>query len=256
MYRESYSGLFLGASLTFQMSMFTADKLAKLLTIDQTIDSVFNNICCAMPLKTRETNMCTHLTFKYETATQALNYLAVKSGGTINKMKALKLIFFSDRYHLRKYGRPVTNDEYLAMSYGPVASGVKDIAEMSVFLDSKVEEYAKKSIQPEPRYNYRSLSAVDTDVFSESEIEALNYAWDHFGCMSEFILADLTHQYPEWKRHEAALKSVSNVRMDYLDFLEDPPNGRDPCCNLTADDKEIISEMVQETSKIAKLMLG
>ena len=90
--------------------------------------------------------MCTHLTFKYETATQALNYLALKSGGRINKMKALKLIFFSDRYHLRKYGRPITNDEYLAMEYGPVASGVKDIAEMSDFLGSKAAKYAGKFI--------------------------------------------------------------------------------------------------------------
>ena len=47
----------------------------------------------------------------------------------------IKLIFFADRYHIRKYGRPITNDEYLAMDFGPVNSGVKDIAEMSGFLD-------------------------------------------------------------------------------------------------------------------------
>src|ERR1700683_762715 len=45
-------------------------------------------------------------------ATQALNYFACLSASgapfaEINKMKALKLLFFADRYHLRKYGRPV-----------------------------------------------------------------------------------------------------------------------------------------------------
>jgi hypothetical protein len=38
---------------------------------------------------------------------------------------------------LRKYGRPVTNDEYVAMGYGPVGSKTKDIAEDTSFLDIK-----------------------------------------------------------------------------------------------------------------------
>ena len=200
--------------------------------------------------------MCIHLSFKHETATQALNYLAIQSGGVINKMKALKLIFFSDRYHLRKYGRPVTNDEYVAMNYGPVASNVKDIAEMSSFLDSKAEEYAKVFITPVSRYEYSSVTPVDMDIFSESEIEALDYAWKNFGHLEEFGLADLTHQYPEWKKHEIALKSLSNVRMDYLDFIENPAEGVDPCCPLTPDDKELIADMIKEKSKISGLMFG
>src|SRR5882724_2767190 len=66
--------------------------------------------------------------FSHRKATQALNFFARKAGGRINKMKALKLVYFADRYHLRKYGRPVVGDEYLAMNYGPVASGTKDLA--------------------------------------------------------------------------------------------------------------------------------
>src|SRR5438309_84841 len=72
--------------------------------------------------------------FSHRKATQALNFFAQRAGGSINKMKALKLVYFADRYHLRKYGRPVVGDEYLAMNYGPVASGTKDLAEMSDFL--------------------------------------------------------------------------------------------------------------------------
>ena len=65
--------------------------------------------------------------FSHRKATQALNFFAQRAGGSINKMKALKLVYFADRYHLRKYGRPVVGDEYLAMNYGPVASGTKDL---------------------------------------------------------------------------------------------------------------------------------
>lgn len=200
--------------------------------------------------------MCIHLTFKYETATQALNYLAGKSGGTLNKLKALKLIFFADRYHLRKYGRPVTGDEYLAMPYGPVASSVKDIAEMSSFLDPKVSSYAKQYVSPINKFTFRSMAPVDTDQLSESDIEALNFAWNNFGAIGKYELAELTHAYPEWKRHESALKHIANVRMDYLDFLGDPPANCDPCFALTDDDKAVVADMLKEKSEIARLILG
>ena len=51
------------------------------------------------------------MSFSYKKATQALNYFARQSGGHLHKMKALKLLFFADRFHLRKSGRPLTNDE-------------------------------------------------------------------------------------------------------------------------------------------------
>ena len=62
--------------------------------------------------------------------TQALNYFARKKNGKINKMKAIKLIYLADRYHLRKYGRPVVGDDYWAMKYGPVASSTLNIADI------------------------------------------------------------------------------------------------------------------------------
>ena len=51
--------------------------------------------------------------FDYKKAVQAINFFARKNGGKITKLEVLKLIFFADRYHLRKYGRPITNDQYL-----------------------------------------------------------------------------------------------------------------------------------------------
>lgn len=76
------------------------------------------------------TPLLNDLFFDYKKATQALNFFALKEGGTINKMKALKLIYFAERYHLRKYGRPVTNDDYWAMGLGTVPSGSRDISHL------------------------------------------------------------------------------------------------------------------------------
>src|SRR5437870_4748342 len=163
--------------------------------------------------------------FSHRKATQALNFFARKAGGRINKMKSLKLVYFADRYHLRKYGRPVVGDEYLAMNYGPVATGTKDVAEMSDFLGEEEARYARKFIEPsESGFAYSSVAEVDEKVFSESDREALRFAWAGFGRIKEFDLSKLTHRYPDWKKHEAALKSkvVTRVPMNYRDFLQDP----------------------------------
>ncbi len=190
--------------------------------------------------------------FSHRKATQALNFLAGQAGGTLNRMKALKLVYFADRYHLRKFGRPVLGDEYLAMNYGPVASGTKDLAEMSDFLGAEEASYAHRFIAPsksEP-HDFRSLAEVEEKVFSESDREALAFAWERFGTVEKFALADLTHQYPEWKRHEAALAShlVSRVPMSYRDFLDDPAPGVEPCHPLNPAEREAIASGIDEVA--------
>ena len=187
--------------------------------------------------------------FSHRKATQALNFFARKAGGRINKMKALKLVYFADRFHLRKYGRPVVGDEYLAMNYGPVASGTKDLAEMSDFLGEEEERYAKRFIRPaESAITYSSIHNVDEKVLSESDREALEFAWGRFGRTAEFALSKLTHRYPDWKRHEAALQSnvVTRVPMNYRDFLEDPEGNIEPCYALAAKERKAIASGIDE----------
>jgi len=41
--------------------------------------------------------------------------------------KIFKIIYFSDREHLIKYGRTITGDRYIAMNDGPVPSNIYDI---------------------------------------------------------------------------------------------------------------------------------
>ncbi len=191
--------------------------------------------------------------FNYKKATQALNYLAQQEGGKINKMKVLKLIYFADRYHLRKYGRLITNDNYLAMQYGPVPSSVKDIAESHDFLDDTVKVYSLQFIQPINNLVLESIAEVDRDILSESDLEALQFAWDNFGHLTQFQLAKLTHSYPEWLRHEDDVARESCVPMQLLDFLQDPIDDADKCFELSEQDKSMRSEQIAELAHIELL---
>ncbi len=194
-----------------------------------------------------------HFIFDHEKSTQALNYFALQQGGRINKMKALKLLYFADRYHVRKYGRLITNDNYVAMQHGPVPSTTKDIAESNDFLDEELKAYSLDFIEPVDNLVLKSVCKVDKSVLSESDLEALQFAWDNFGHLTQFQLRDLTHLYPEWLRHKDTLRFETCVPMYLLDFLEDPIGEANNCFELSEPDKSIRREQLTELAHIESL---
>lgn len=196
--------------------------------------------------------------FDYKKAVQAINFFATKNGGSIDKLRMLKLVYFADRYHLRKYGRFITNDQYLAMKFGPVASSVKEMAELDSLCGTErhyAEGYLLRGTEErsEPEYLVKSAQQVDESVFSESDLEALNYVWDKFSPNMKFLV-NITHQYPEWKRHESRLKAgESRVPMNMLDFFDDPDGGNDPCWPLSDEDRSIHKDALAEQNRIEAL---
>jgi uncharacterized phage-associated protein len=185
-------------------------------------------------------------------STQALNYFAHKAatgapGRRLNKMKALKLLFFADRYHLRKYGRPVSDCAYFAMKHGPVASEAKHVAEDSSRLDQPSRSYARRYVRRDDTYHYISVGDVDQSVLSQTDREALDFAWENFGHYSEFRLRDITHHYPEWKRHARVLRAGHHrAEINYLDFFADPDPGYNPCHELSARDRAVAIDLIRD----------
>lgn len=135
-------------------------------------------------------------------------------------MKVIKLIWLADRYHLRKYGRPIVNDEYWAMSFGPVGSSVKDIAESSSFLADEERNYSQQFIKNVDNNTVRSAADIDLDVFSETDLEALSFIYENFGNFDQYELADLSHKYPEWKKFEDKLEINTRELMSYINFFD------------------------------------
>jgi uncharacterized phage-associated protein len=189
--------------------------------------------------------------FDYKKATQALNFFAKANGGQIDMIRALKLVFFADRYHLRKYGRPVTNDTYFAMKLGPVPSGVKDIASQSSFVDETESAYADRFLSTNEPNEVASVAPVDERALSETDLEALEFAWMRFG--RKWAICDITHEYPEWAKHATELRSgmVSRIEMDYRDFLEDPEENIDPCFSLSEEERSDRLSVLEETDAFA-----
>jgi uncharacterized phage-associated protein len=190
-----------------------------------------------------------HIHAAVRKSTQALNYFACLAARgapqPLNKMKALKLLFFADRYHLRKYGRPVSDCAYFAMKNGPVASEAKNVAEESARLKAPERSYARRFVRRKDAYHFSSVADVDRSVLSPTDIEALEFAWRTFGQYTQFQLRDITHHYPEWKRHAPKLRhdGKKRVEMDYADFFSDPAPGYNPCHVLLPKDRKIALDL-------------
>lgn len=169
--------------------------------------------------------MKTLIEFDHKKATQAINYFAIKEGGKIDKLKLIKLIWLADRYHIRKYGRPIINDTYLAMKFGPVGSAVKDIAEDSDFLAPEESAYLKKYLLCDKKNNnVKSVKETESDVFSKTDLEALGKIYEEYGKYQNLYLVKISHEFPEWKKFKDKLESKSSTReqMNYRDFFLDP----------------------------------
>ena len=188
---------------------------------------------------------------EYQKITQAINYLAKHCGsaGVLNRMKAIKLLYIADRYHLRKYGRPLAFDIYFAMKNGVVGSLAKDLTEDSDFLDNEVRNYANRYIQRVSEHELKTVGDFDRKVFSETDLEALDFSALNFGQFDQFYLGDFTHVLPEWKKHEKeALVPGNRVSMSYTDFFEDPLQS-EPLSNKYAHLLDFFKQGSTETAK-------
>jgi uncharacterized phage-associated protein len=186
----------------------------------------------------------------YEKITQLLNFFIRKNSNShIQKLKAIKLIWAADRYHIRKYGRLVSQDEYCALPYGPVASLAKDVADLDLdYIDESYVEYINKYIErdDERRVLY-SHKNVEEDNFSKTDLEALEFAWNEFGKFDGFKLAKISHDYPEWSRFKEPLESKTSRKetIHVEDFFENPAK----LTELSNDPFAVTAEMVNSSKE-------
>jgi len=191
----------------------------------------------------------TPIEFNIRKTAQAINFFARKHAScSIDKLKVIKLVWLADRYHIRKYGRPITGDTYFAMDYGPVGSGVKDITSLNNCLSGVEQKYAKKYLSLSNKTTVKSVREVQESVFSRTDLEALNFAFDNFGDKKPSQLVTLSHKYPEWNKFEAELeaKIITRASMSYDDFFLNPSSVVDDKFKEDQAQLDVNREILQE----------
>ena len=158
---------------------------------------------------------------------QALTYLASKEEDKVmDNMKAYKLLWLADRYHLRHTGRTITGDAYYAMPFGIVPSDAKCVLENAKTKMHNPKGYKERYLMNKGNHEYMALCGADLKEFSDTDQEALDKVYETFGGLDAKQLSDLSHHFPEWTFYSVMLKDIdqkNSYRIDLDHFFEDGP---------------------------------
>lgn len=151
--------------------------------------------------------------FMPEKFASAVAFLALKCPSP-TKLKICKLLFYADKEHLVKYGRPITGDRYYKLEYGPVPTRGLDMlrgnaGEAEIALLEKYVSVVGNSIFPK--------RAADKTVFSKSDLEVMEEVCKRYGDLSATDLGRRSHKEASW------IQAVDAGPMDYALFFEGKP---------------------------------
>lgn len=189
----------------------------------------------------REEKMAVRFRFDVERTVAAVVYLASKHIDALDKYKFAKLLFLADKFHLVRYGRPITGDEYFALPYGPVPSATLNLlsgeeAGTRTALSGLLEldrRFAR------PRYSRRSEIPFQFDVLSKSDLNALDETVRRYGSKTFDELKAITHEMPAyanaWNRKSDGDK---RARMNFEEFFEEDSDAMGGVSELMEEDAE------------------
>jgi hypothetical protein len=157
-----------------------------------------------------------------EKIVQIFSYIQIHAE-TTSKLELIKYLFFADRINIRKYFALISLDNYVALKYGPVASGSLDILNHTKDYLSNFPQDELKFLNKIKRINQskRIIEPVGNDLLSKNEMRSLDKAIELF-CNKPLV--ELSHDYPEWKRYKELFDNqlVSMRPIDVNDFFLNP----------------------------------
>lgn len=163
--------------------------------------------------------------FNAKKAAQVIAYLALKDQTrSLPVIKAIKLVYLSDRDSIQNWGAPILNEQHVSMPHGPVNSetyshvnGEHDLGACgwSDYLDDR----ANHQIAARP-----GITTEDLDELSDADIECLDRTWSRFGHMGKWEIRDWTHDrknVPEWEDPNGSSRPIPLERIMTAVGIED-----------------------------------
>jgi uncharacterized phage-associated protein len=124
----------------------------------------------------------------------------------LGKVKLMKLFYFADFGHVKKYGMPITYDNYINLEHGPVPSGILNIinaVENDIDVARLADTISVETNEGSPMKRikcYRKFTEEDTKYFSVSEMKVLKEVCDRFAHKNTKYLEDQSHKEAAWSK--------------------------------------------------------
>ena len=153
---------------------------------------------------------------------QALGYLlSLDDNKKMHRVKLIKLLWVADRFHMRRYGRTVSESRYYAMPHGPVCSLALDIAQLNrdFALDDDDISYISEFFTTDG-YSTAMSKNPGEDYLSETDKEMMRKAYQVFNSAEDFDLADQISPSGYSTSHILMVVNVALNRLTKLSSLK------------------------------------
>ena len=134
-----------------------------------------------------------------EKMVNAMAFFAEQCPGS-TKMKIFKLMYYADKEHLLRYGRPITGDRYVRMEWGPTPSTSYDMAKGKAPLRQMTLFQSKLAVRGN---SMKGLHSPDMRVFSRSDENVLREIVGQYGKLTAAQLSKLSHREAAWTKTPA-----------------------------------------------------
>jgi hypothetical protein len=137
--------------------------------------------------------------FDIRKAIAATGYLCELNDGSIDVLKAIKMLYIADRKALVEWHRPITGDKFWSLEHGPIVSRIYDLIRGRIF--GPEMEIWRTVFNPREgdTVSLKKDAQPDTMPLSRREKDVLVEAFDEIQPLSIGQVIDLVHKFPEWK---------------------------------------------------------
>lgn len=141
----------------------------------------------------------------------------------LGKVKLMKLFYFLDFIHVKKYGVPVTWDQYVNLEHGPIPTTIKNIVDSatddvdnSILSDTiSIERPAGTDMRRIKAT--RLLSVEERSLFSAQELDTLQKVCARFGGRNTKYIEDASHKEAPWAKTKLLQKIPYILAVDDAD---------------------------------------
>jgi len=150
--------------------------------------------------------------------------------GLLGKTKLMKLFYFSDFRHVKKYLVPITNDSYVNLEHGPVPSAIMNMvgeAETEIdssFLGDTISVVEKDGSRMKRIVARRDFTEKDAEFFTKSELAVMAEVCEIFKESTGKQIEDASHDEAAWlntKRGEFISYALGTEDSDSLVSKDD-----------------------------------
>lgn len=139
----------------------------------------------------------------------------------LGKTKLMKLFYFTDFGHVKKYASPITCDNYVHLEHGPIPSTIMNFVNAvendteSAILGDTIQIERREGSNMKRIVALRDFTPKDSEYFSQTELKTMESVCKRFKGFTGKEIEDISH------KEGAFLKTEEGESIPYVLAAED-----------------------------------